>query len=218
MKKVLPIALALVLVYSLWQLPVWDQGVEDVPPSTQPQVTARASHPPGTPHPGTTPGMAPGSTAGGSPSGGVAPPSGSLELKPTGLGGQNELDAALAKLHDHDRAKFEEAFRLTFATDKQVRNYPRAKQLFQELLGHDPDHAPSYRGLAYAEFNITMSFPETIRLYRKAVELDGAYGEAHYALSFMLGNSDAASGRVHFDRAMALGIEDERNLGERFYQ
>jgi Tfp pilus assembly protein PilF len=53
--------------------------------------------------------------------------------------------------------------------------------------------------------------------YEKAVELDPDYGEAHYALSFMLTQFDVERGRKHFKKAMELGIPDERNLGPRFY-
>jgi hypothetical protein len=53
--------------------------------------------------------------------------------------------------------------------------------------------------------------------YRKAVALDPDYGEAHYALSFMLTQFDMAEGRTHFERAMALGVPDERDLGGKFY-
>jgi hypothetical protein len=63
-----------------------------------------------------------------------------------------------------------------------------------------------------------MSFPRTITLYERAVELDPDYGEAHYALAFMLGPTDRERGAVHFARAMELGIDDERNLRERFFE
>ena len=46
---------------------------------------------------------------------------------------------------------------------------------------------------------------------------DPDYGEAHYALSFMLTQSDLERGRRHFERAMQLGVPDERNLRGQFY-
>ena len=56
----------------------------------------------------------------------------------------------------------------------------------------------------------------------KAIELKPDYGEAHYALSFMCAmdpsnQANMAKGAEHFKRAMELGVEDERNLGQRFY-
>jgi TPR repeat protein len=53
--------------------------------------------------------------------------------------------------------------------------------------------------------------------YKKAVELKPDYGEAHYALAFMYAMGDREKGVEHFKKAMALGVPDERNLGEKFY-
>lgn len=217
-KKVLPVLVALGLIAAIWQLPAWDQGVELVPPDTQPQPVTRAR--------GLPPGHPPIPPAGGDNMAAPAqPPAGSgtadatqLPLPDTGLGSRKELDRALGKLTDDGiRAQFEEAFRLSFTSNRDARNYTRANELFKAVLAEKPQLAEAYRGMAYAEFNTTMSFPNTIALYEKAIELDGDYGEAHYALAFMLGGSDPERGRGHFAKAMALGVDDERNLGDRFY-
>ena len=54
--------------------------------------------------------------------------------------------------------------------------------------------------------------------YRRALALDDAYGEAHYAMAFMLAMGDRAQGKVHFERAMALGVPDTRKLGPQFFE
>jgi Tfp pilus assembly protein PilF len=59
--------------------------------------------------------------------------------------------------------------------------------------------------------------PKATEYYEKAVAADPNYGEAHYALAFMLTQSDMARARTHFDKAMALGVPDERNLREQFF-
>jgi tetratricopeptide (TPR) repeat protein len=221
-RKILPLAIALILIGAIVQLPGWDQGAERVPPDTAPrtQVTPRGDLPPG--HPpiddaGAGPADAPPSRPEPARSG-AADDDSDLPLTPTGLGSVEEMEGARARLPDEEsREAFEEAFRLTFTTHREARDFQRAKTIFQRLLKQNPASAECYRGLAYAEFNTTMSFPATIALYEKAVELRQDYGEAHYALAFMLGGSDPTRGAEHFKKALELGIEDERNLGQRFY-
>lgn len=227
MKKILPIIIALVLIGALWQLPVWDQGTEEVPPTEQPRVAGGTAAPSGELPPGHPPingGGNGGMMAGnGAPAmgGGAAPvgdPS-SLPLTPKGLGSMHELEHALGKIDDPDtRTRFDAAFRMTFTTQRDGRQYAAAKQELESIIQSNPDLAEAYRALAYCEFNLTMSFPKTISLYEKAVELDPNYGEAHYALAFMLGPTDRERGAEHFARAMELGVEDERNLRDRFFQ
>jgi len=217
-RKIIPILLGVGFVYAMWLLPVWDQGVIAVSPDATPTVAPSSNQmPPGHPPVSDLPPAASEMTASSTPSDGPID-LGTLPLPPDGLGSEHELDHAMTSLTDDAaRRLFEESFRLTFTTDKAARNYPRAKVGFEKLLELVPDHAPSVRGLAYAEFNTTMSFERTIELYERAVELDDEYGEAHYALSFMLGSIDPERGRVHFDRALELGIEDERGLRGQFY-
>jgi hypothetical protein len=244
-RRLVPIAVAIVLFVAVLLLPGWDQGAEKVPPDTKPriQIPPGASLPAGHPpigdarppepvlppgHPpidrsGSTPETTGGSASGMMPSETSEPPStsaGALELplSPTGLGSAAELAKALSHLDDPDaRRIFEEAFRLTFTSQRDSRDFQRANELFRHVLEHDPECAECYRGLAYAEFNTSFDFPGTIALYEKAVALRPDYGEAHYALAFMLGTSDLARGAEHFKRAMELGVTDERNLRERFY-
>ncbi len=197
--KVIPVLIALVLIYAVWSLPAWDQGAEIVPPDTKPdieQIADAHDHD----HDGTAP----------------------LAIDATGLPLDARLEAeltrALSSLDDPtSKALFTEAFKLTFTTDRGARNFAAARARFEEVLQAHPDHAPCYRGLAYAEFNTTLSFPNTIALYERAVELDADYGEAHYALAFMLGSIDADRGRMHFDRAMSLGVPDAQDLRGQYY-
>jgi hypothetical protein len=246
-RRLVPIAVAIVLFVAVLLLPGWDQGAEKVPPDTKPRIqippgaALPAGHPPigdaRPPEPVLPPGHPPIDRSGSAPQttspGGSAPDMTSsgaaapapatggaseLPLSSTGLGSAAELAKALSHLDDSDaRRVFEEAFRLTFTSQRDSRDFKRANELFRRVLEHDPECAECYRGLAYAEFNTSFDFPGTIALYEKAVALRPDYGEAHYALAFMLGTSDLATGAEHFKRAMELGVTDERNLRERFY-
>lgn len=137
----------------------------------------------------------------------------------TGHNSAAEMNEALAKLDD-DQAKkdFEMAFRYTFSAKQSQRNYPEAERLVNKLLETHPNYAPAYRVLGYDRFNMDMRNPgAAMDAYLKAVELDPNYGEAHYALAFMYAMGDRSKGKEHYDKAMALGVTDDRNLGERFY-
>jgi hypothetical protein len=112
--------------------------------------------------------------------------------------------------------KFERAFRLTFTADKANRNVAEARALFQEVLAKKP-FAPAWRGIAYTWVADGFQIGPAIEAYKKAIEADETYGPAHYGLAFMLGQSDPVTGRKHFERALALGVEDERHLAEQFY-
>ena len=157
-------------------------------------------------------------TAGGAP---VDPKT--LPLKEKGAGSLLELARAQAGTQNPAAAAaFSEGFHLTFTSDQSRRDYPRARDLFQQALRLDPKFAEAYRGLAYAEFNIGFNADAALQNYEQAIALKPDYGEAHYALSFMYAmdpsnQANMAKGAEHFKRAMELGIEDERNLGQRFY-
>lgn len=142
-----------------------------------------------------------------------------VPLKLTGIGSKEELDHALAKIEDVEaRAAFEQAFRFCFSNDKGQRRFQEAVPLLENVIAKFPDFAPAYRTLAYAHFNLSFNMPKANELYEKAIAVDPNYGEAHYALSFMLTQSDMTRARQHFDKAMALGVPDERNLKEQFFK
>jgi hypothetical protein len=232
-RKLVPFAIALVLIYMMWLLPAWDQGIEHVPPDTKPSAvqasTLPHNHPPLSQPPASSDVLPPdhppipAAGAPGNASMGTAAAAGSM-TPPTDLAAltldeaqATELERALESLPAASRSSFETAFRLTFTTARDARNYALAKVKFNEVLEGTPNHAPCYRGLAYVEFNTTMDATKTIDLYDRALALDPNYGEAHYAMAFMLGTGDRAKGEVHFKRAMELGVADGRNLRERFY-
>ncbi len=153
------------------------------------------------------------------------PPSEEIEtgvevpLKLTGIGSKQELDHALQKIEDPAiRAWFERGFRASFSHDKALRRFGEAIPAMEKVLVAMPNFAPAYRVLAYAHFNTGGGMAKATELYEKAVAADPEYGEAHYALSFMLTQSDMARARTHFDKAMALGVPDERNLREQFFR
>ena len=143
-----------------------------------------------------------------------------VPLKQTGLGSGVELKRELAKLaNPQQAAQFETAFRLTFTSDMQKRDYRQAQQILDTLLQAQPRFAPAYRTLAYAEFNMNPTDPSvSMQHYEKAVELDPNYGEAHYAIAFMCAaTGEKEKGVGHYKRAMELGVVDERSIGTRFY-
>ena len=97
-----------------------------------------------------------------------------------------------------------------------LRNYPEAIRMVNRIITERPAYAPAYRVLGYSLFN-TGRASEALAAYKQAVHLDPDYGEAHYALALMFAMGDRAVGREHFRKAMALGVNDERNLAEQFY-
>src|SRR5262249_60200388 len=103
-----------------------------------------------------------------------------------------------------------------FTSDQSARDYAGAAQAMNEVLGKVPDFAPAYRVLAYAKLN-TGDMQGSTEMYRKAVAADPNYGEAHYAPAVMLTQIDPVEGRKHFEKAMQLGVPDERDLRSRFY-
>jgi hypothetical protein len=142
----------------------------------------------------------------------------SLPLKLEGIGSKQELDRALTALDDDMvKAQFEMGFRSCFVTDRSLRNYAAAVPAMDGVLERVPNFAPAFRVLAYAHFSLSFDMVKSTELYEKAVEADPEYGEAHYALSFMLTQFDLERGRRHFERAMDLGVPDERNLRGQFY-
>ncbi|MBI1850448.1 MAG: tetratricopeptide repeat protein [Planctomycetes bacterium] len=140
-----------------------------------------------------------------------------IPLKLTGIGSVKELERANAKLHDPALQKsLDKGFRYTFSTKTQFRDHSAAIAEFQKVIAGDPACAAAYRGLAYVLFDSGQA-EESVANYKKAIEVDPDYGEAHYGLSFIQAGGDHAEGLEHFKRAMALGVPDERKLGERFY-
>ena len=144
-------------------------------------------------------------------------PAGALALKPTGIGSQAELDRVIASLKDPAlHARFDDGFRRCFTSDQSARDYRGAADAMNEILAKVPNFAPALRVLAYTKLN-TGDMMGSTELYRKAVEVDPTYGEAHYALAFMLTQMDPVEGRKHFEKAMELGVPDERDLRTKFY-
>jgi hypothetical protein len=143
-----------------------------------------------------------------------------IPLKVSGIGGAKELERELAKLKDtHAKQHFERAYRLTFTSDRSQRDYAGARDLLTSVLQADPKFAPAYRTLGYAQFNLG-DMDGSMQNYEKAVEVDPSYGEAHYAIAFMMvmPGGDLDRGFEHYRKAMQVGVADERSIGERFYK
>jgi tetratricopeptide (TPR) repeat protein len=141
-----------------------------------------------------------------------------LPLKLTGLSSLAELEASAAGTKNKEaREAFIAGYRKTFTADADKRDYGGAEVDLAKAVQLDPNFAEAYRALGYARFNTGFNVQAAMDAYLKAVELKPKYGEAHYALAFMYAMSDLESGKVHFDKAMELGIPDERALGDRYY-
>lgn len=141
-----------------------------------------------------------------------------LPLKLSGMNSLEELNKGLSKLQDAESKQlFDDAFRKTFTADQSGRNYADAETKFRQVIKKNPKYAEAYRGLGYALFNQGQA-EAAMENYLKATEINPNYGEAHYALAFMYAMGDQAKGKQHYQKAMQLGIPDERQLGERFYK
>ena len=149
---------------------------------------------------------------------GVANDGHDVPLRAEGQSSVVEMRRDLARLPEGElRERFDHGFRACFTSDSSKRDYPAAAREFEAILDAEPEFGPAWRGLGYARFNIGFDVDGAMQAYLKAVEVDPEYGEAHYALSFMYVMSDIEKGRPHFERALALGVADERRLGEQFY-
>jgi hypothetical protein len=140
-----------------------------------------------------------------------------LPLRRTGLDSRAELDRGLEHTSSSAKPHLERGFRLCFTVRPEMRQYVVAEEELRKAIEIDPTVAEAYRALGYAVYNRSLNFDGAIPLYRKACELRPDYGEAHYALAFLLGTKSPAEGKDHFRKATELGIADELRLGPRFY-
>lgn len=142
-----------------------------------------------------------------------------LPLKLTGINSVEELKKGIAfPKNEEARKLYEEGYRKTFTADPAKRDYVGAEADLKKAIELEPGYAHAYRALGYAQFNMGFNVQAALDNYMKAVEIDPNYGEAHYALAFMYAMNDLPKGAEHFKKAMELGVQDERNLGERFYK
>jgi hypothetical protein len=144
-----------------------------------------------------------------------------MPLALEGAGSVAELKARLAKVKDETKhAAFDEAFRKVFTVARPSRDNKRAEELVTPLAADtDPMVASlAYRILGYVRINSGFDSAGAQANYEKAIALDADYGEAHYALSFVLAISDLAKGKTHFEKAMSLGVKDTRGLRGQFYK
>jgi hypothetical protein len=137
-----------------------------------------------------------------------------------GSGSIAELRGRLAKNADTStHAALEDAFRKVFTVQRDRRDVPGADGILTPLA-KDADPAVAAlaeRTLGYVRVSSGFDQVGAKARYARALELDPDYGEAHYAMAFMLAMSDRAAGKAHFDRAMALGVPDTRNLAAQFF-
>ena len=136
-----------------------------------------------------------------------------MPLRLKGLGSAWELKRALKVLESAEaKAKFEEAFRLTFSANKSLRDLGKAQQIFEDMLRENPKFVQAYRGLAYVALSNNFNMVKATELYEKALEIDPNYGEVHYAMAFLYAGSDHEKGAKHLARALELDIPDENGL------
>ncbi len=198
--------------------PLGDAARRPPPGPVDPNTPLPPGHPP---VPGATPPAGMPSAPAGRPVAAPVPSESGVELPLPleGSGGLSELTARKAMLPEAHRAPFEEAFRLIFTIERQKRDAARAGTLVEPLIA-DADakvQAAGHRLAGYLAINRNFDTAAALTSYRAAIAADPDYGEAHYALAFTLAISDLAAGRTHFDRAMALGVPDTRNLRGQFY-
>ncbi|MBL8786367.1 MAG: hypothetical protein JNJ59_15810 [Deltaproteobacteria bacterium] len=200
--------------------PIADQGLPPGHPSIAGQAPAGgADLPPG--HPPTGGGAA-GAIGQGGPMAAAVPAETGVErpLPLEGSGSIAELKARLAKAKDTSKnAILEDAFRKVFTVERAARDTAGAAAAL-EPLAKDPDTAVASlaeRTLGYTRVQSGFDAEGAKQRYARAIELDPDYGEAHYAMAFMLAMGDRTQGKVHFDKAIALGVPDTRGLRGQFY-
>ncbi len=137
-------------------------------------------------------------------------------LPPEGPGSEAELSVRLQALGGDARRDVEEAFRLTFTTQRERRDPARAAELLKLLVEDPVAGATAHRILGYVAVSSGFDVPRALKHYNQAIARDADYGEAHYALAFMYTMNDRPRGKVHFERAADLGVSDTRNIAKFF--
>ncbi|MGM0577470.1 MAG: tetratricopeptide repeat protein [Myxococcota bacterium] len=140
-----------------------------------------------------------------------------LPLLRKGAGSSSELEERLAPVEDDEvKGSLEKAFRLVFTISRPNRDPAKAKALLEGLPREGEVGATVERILAYVAVSQGFDAKAALKHYKRAVELDSDYGEAHYALSFMHVMDDREAGKEHYDIARRLGVPDNSNLA-RYY-
>jgi hypothetical protein len=140
-----------------------------------------------------------------------------MPLPLVGPGSVDELKRRLVKVPEATtQGVLEQAFRLTFTLDRAKRNPAQAKALLAPLAEDPVSGATASRILGYVAVSQGFDFAGAMKHYGAAVAKDADYGEAHYALAFMHVRGDKSAGKLHFERARALGVPDTRGIA-RFY-
>jgi hypothetical protein len=137
-----------------------------------------------------------------------------------GSGSVAELRARLAKVKDTSKhATLEDAFRRVFTVTRPERDIAGAESLLTPLASDaDPAVAAlAERTLGYVRVSAGFDAEGAKARYARAIELDPEYGEAHYAMAFMYAMGDREKGKVHFEKAMSLGVPDTRGLRGQFF-
>lgn len=139
-----------------------------------------------------------------------------LPLPLQGSGSITELKGRLEGIDGPTRDAIEQAFRLTFTVNRAKRDPAKAKSLLTPLLDNPQTAAIAHRTLGYVAVSQGFDVVSAMKHYGAAAKLAPEYGEVHYALAFMYARDDLATGKIHFEKAMKLGVPDIRGIA-RFY-
>jgi tetratricopeptide (TPR) repeat protein len=142
-----------------------------------------------------------------------------LRLNSAGHNSETRMKAEMAQVGGQAAQMYEKAYRLTFTLDRKKREPRTARAIFAQIIDKNPKFGPAYRGLGYTFVDDGFQMGKAIDWYRQSVRADPKYGLGHYGLAFLLpASGKATEGFKHFQKAISLGIKDERNLKGQFYK
>ena len=114
------------------------------------------------------------------------------------------------------RKELEELYRLSFTIDRKKRDHARAATLANKLGTNKATAAAAERVRGFLAVSTNFDTKTARVHYEKAIALEPAFGEAHYALAFLCALNDREAGAKHYKQASEAGVEDTMSL-DRLY-